>query len=179
MPRLIYNSIAEDFTDEELRCLQECGVKSSIVLAFSTRAVKPEAKLRLLGDRLLPAARQAGVENILIDAGVTDVPSVSWASLAIKAIKEEFGYPAGCAPANAVSTWKKMKARGTPAFQAACAAVFSLPRLMGADFLLYGSLQNAPWVYPAAGAIDGLLAYGGRFTGVSVRAKEHPINKVF
>ena len=50
---------------------------------------------------------------------------------------------------------------------------------MGADFLLYGSLQNAPWVYPAAGAIDGLIAYGGRFTGVSVRAKEHPINKVF
>jgi tetrahydromethanopterin S-methyltransferase subunit H len=179
MPRLIYNSIAEDFSDEELRCLQECGVKSSIVLAFSTRAVKPEAKLRLLGDRLLPAARQAGIENILIDAGVTDVPSVSWASLAISAMKEEYGYPAGCAPANAVSTWKKMKARGEPAFQAACAAVFSLPRMMGADFLLYGSLQNASWVYPAAGTIDGLLAYGGRFTGVSVRAKEHPINKVF
>ncbi len=179
MPRLIYNSIAEDFTDEELTCLAECRVKSAIVLAFSTKAVKPAAKLRLLQDTLLPAARQAGIENIMIDAGVTDVPSVSWSSLAIQELKEKLGYPAGCAPANAIYTWKKMKARGTPAFQAAAAAVLAVPRMMGADFLLYGSLQNAPWVYPAVATIDGLLAYAGRFTGVSVKTREHPINKVF
>jgi tetrahydromethanopterin S-methyltransferase subunit H len=179
MPRLVYNSIAEDCTDEELACLQECGVKSAIVLAFSTKAVKPSAKLRLLQDRLLPVARQAGVENLLIDTGVTDVPSVSWTSLAIHQIKEELGYPAGCAPANAIYTWQKMRARGTPAFQASAAAVFAMPRLLGADFLLYGSPQNAQWAYPAVATIDGLLAYGARFTGISVKAGDHPISKVF
>ena len=179
MPRLVYNSIAEDHTDEELNCLRDCGAKSSVILAFSSKAMKPAAKLRLLQDNLLPAARQAGIENILIDAGVTDVPSVSWTSLSISDIKETMGYPAGCAPANAVYNWKTMKARGMPAFQAAASAVFSMPRLMGADFIFYGSLQNAPWVYQAIATIDGLIAYGGRFSGVSVKAREHPLYKVF
>lgn len=179
MTRLVYNSIAEDYTDEELNCLRDCGIKSSIVLAFSTKAMKPEAKLKLLQDNLLPAARQAGIENILIDAGVTDVPSVSWTSLSIKQIKAKIGLPAGCAPANAVYNWTKMKAQGNPAFQAAASAVFCLPRLMGADFLFYGSLRNAPWVYPAVATTDGLLAYGGRFSGVSVRTKEHSLYNVF
>jgi len=179
MPRLVYNAIAEDYTDEELNCLRDCGVKSAVVLAFSTKAMKAEAKLRLLQDRLLPAAKQAGIENILIDAGITDVPSISWASLAIKEVKEKLGYPTGCAPANAIYTWEKMKTRGKTAFQAAASSVFSIPRLMGADFLFYGSLQNAPWVYPAVATIDGLIAYGGRFTGIRVATKEHPLYKVF
>jgi tetrahydromethanopterin S-methyltransferase subunit H len=179
MPRLIYNAIAEDYTDEELTCLRDCGVKSSIVLAFSHKAVKPQAKIRFLQDNLLPAARQAGIDNILIDLGVMDVPSVAWVSLAISEAKEKFGYPVGCAPANAIYTWAKMKARGTSAFQAAASAVFSMPRLHGADFILYGSLHNAPWVYPAVATIDGLIAYSGRFTGVQVKTEEHPLYKIF
>jgi tetrahydromethanopterin S-methyltransferase subunit H len=50
---------------------------------------------------------------------------------------------------------------------------------MGADFLFYGSLRNAPWVYQAMATTDGLLAYGGRFTGVSISSEEHPLYKVF
>ncbi|MFC1886022.1 tetrahydromethanopterin S-methyltransferase subunit H, partial [Thermodesulfobacteriota bacterium] len=78
-----------------------------------------------------------------------------------------------------IYTWTKMKSRGAAAFQAAAAAVFSMPRLLGADFIFYGSLGNAPWVYPAVAAIDGLTAYAGRFTGVSVIAENHPLYKVF
>jgi tetrahydromethanopterin S-methyltransferase subunit H len=168
MPRLIYNAI-----------LRNCSVKSSVILAFSTRAIRPEAKIRLLNDNLLPAAERAGIKNIMIDTGVTDVPSVSWTSLAINEVKKRLGYPAGCAPANAIYKWSNMKAKGTPAFQSAVAALFSMPRMLGADFLFYGSIQNAPWVYPALATIDGLLAYSGRFTGISVRSKEHPLYKVF
>jgi tetrahydromethanopterin S-methyltransferase subunit H len=179
MPRLIYNAIAEDYTDEELACLRDCGVKSSIVLAFSNKAMKPQAKIKLLQDNLLPAAKKAEIENILIDMGVMDVPSVSWVSLAINEAKEKLGYPVGCAPANAIYTWTNIKARGTSAFYAASSAVFSMPKLLGADFILYGSLHNAPWVYPAVATIDGLIAYSGRFTGVQVKTGEHPLYKVF
>lgn len=179
VPRLVYNAIAEDHTDEELNCIRDCGVKSAVILAFSTRAVKPAARLNLLQHDLLPAASQAGIDNILVDAGVTDVPSVSWTSLAISEIKEKLGYPAGCAPANAIYTWTKMKARGTPAFQAAAASILAMPRLLGADFIFYGPIQNAPWVYPAVATLDGLIAYGGRFTGIPVATKEHPLYKVF
>lgn len=178
-PRLIYNAIAEDHTDEEATCLRECGVKNSIVLAFSSKAVTPGRRRRLLENELLPAVADAGVENALVDTGVTDVPSVGWASLTVNLLKEELGYPAGCAPANAIYTWQRMKDRGTSAFRAAAAAVLAMPRLMGADFLLYGSVADAPWVYPAVAAVDGLLAYGGRFTGVAVAASDHPLYRVF
>ena len=178
MPRLIYNSIAEDHTEEELACLKDCGVKSAVLLAFGTKAIKPEARVELLKDDLLPAAESAAIENIIIDTGVLDVSSVSWASLAIREVKEKLGFPAGCAPANAMYAWEKMKARGAPAFQTAASATLALAKSQGADFLFYGSLQNAPWVYSAVATMDALIAYGGRFSGLRVATQEHPLYRV-
>jgi tetrahydromethanopterin S-methyltransferase subunit H len=178
-PRLIYNSIAEDFTDEELACIKECGIKSAIILAFSITAMKPKARIKLLNEKLLPAAERAGIENILVDVGILDIPSVSWAAHAIHLIKEEFGYPAGCAPSNALFQWEKIRTQGTAAFQAAAAAAFALTQFEGADFLLYGPVRFAPWVYPACSAIDGLIAYGGRFSGIRPASREHPLYKIF
>jgi tetrahydromethanopterin S-methyltransferase subunit H len=179
MPRLIYNSIAEDFTEEELACIQECGVKSAIILAFSISAMKPKARIKLLNEKLLPAAKQAGIEHFLVDVGILDIPSVSWAAQAIHMIKEEFGYPAGCAPSNALFQWDKVRKQGTAAFQAAAAAAFALTQFEGADFLLYGPVRFAPWVYPACSTIDGLIAYGGRFSGIRPTSREHPLYKIF
>ena len=179
LPRLIYNSIAEDFSEEELTCIKECGVKSAIILAFSTTAMKPKARIKLLNEKLLPAAERAGIENILVDVGILDIPSVSWAAHAIHLIKEEFGFPAGCAPSNALFQWDKVRKQGTAAFQAAAAAAFALTQCEGADFLLYGPVRFAPWVYPACSAIDGLIAYGGRFSGIRPASREHPLYKIF
>jgi tetrahydromethanopterin S-methyltransferase subunit H len=178
-PRLIYNSIGEDYTDEELDCLKECKVKSAILLAFGMKAIKPAAKLKLLKDTLVPAAEKAGIENIIVDLGVMDVASISWVSLAIREVKEEFGYPAGCAPANALYDWQKMKARGKSVFQAAAASIISMTRLMGADFCLYGPIENASWVYPAMATIDALISYAGRFSGIQPVSKDHPLYKIF
>jgi tetrahydromethanopterin S-methyltransferase subunit H len=178
-PRLIYNSIAEDYTDEELSCIKECGVKSAIILAFSITAMKPKARIKLLNEKLLPAAERAGIEHILVDVGILDIPSVSWAAHAIHMVKEEFGYPAGCAPSNALFQWEKIRKQGTAAFQAAAAAAFALTQFEGADFLLYGPVRFAPWVYPACSAIDGLIAYGGRFSGIRPASREHPLYKIF
>ena len=125
MPRLIYNSIAEDFTEKELACIKECGVKTAIVLAFSTTAMRPKDRIKLLTTTLLPAAERAGVENLLIDPGVLDIPSVSWAARTIYEVKEEFGYPSGCAPSNALFMWEKVRNLGPAAFQAAAVAVYS------------------------------------------------------
>ena len=177
--RLIYNSIGEDYTEEELTCIRECGVKSAIILAFSTRAVKPADRLKLLKEKLLPAAEQAGIANILVDPGVLDIPSISWTAQAIMMIKEELGYPAGCAPSNALLQWEKMRGRGESVFQAAAASVFAVTQLMGANFIFYGPVRFAPWAYPACAATDALLAYGGRLGGVRPASREHPLYKIF
>jgi tetrahydromethanopterin S-methyltransferase subunit H len=179
IPRLIYNSIAEDFTEEELACIRECGVKSAVTLAFSTAAVKPKDRIKLLQEILLPACERAGIENILVDTGVLDIPSVSWAAHTISMVKEQLGYPAGCAPSNALFQWEKLRQQGTAAFQAAAASVFSLTQCQGADFLLYGPIRFAPWVYPACAAVDAMIAYEGRFNGIRPAVREHPLYKIF
>ncbi|MFX0149020.1 MAG: tetrahydromethanopterin S-methyltransferase subunit H [Candidatus Hodarchaeota archaeon] len=179
MPRLIYNSIGIDHTDEELKCLKDCGVENVILLAFSMKAMKPLRKIELLETDLIRAAKSADIKNILIDTGVMDVASVSWASLAIHEIKERFGYPTGCAPANALYTWEKMKALGKASFQAAASSVLSITRLLGADFCLYGPINNSTWVYPAIASIDGLIAYGNRMKGLRPITNIHPLFKIF
>jgi tetrahydromethanopterin S-methyltransferase subunit H len=179
VPRLIYNSIAEDLTPEELASIRKSGIKSAIVLAFSATTLRPADRVKLLRDTLLPAAEEAGIENIAIDTGVLDLPSVSLAAQAITLVKEEFGFPAGCAPANALFIWERTKKHDQTTFQAAAAAVFSLLRCCSADFILYGPMRFAPWAYPACAAADGLIAYGGRFEGMRPATKEHPLYRIF
>lgn len=178
-PRLVYNSIAEDYTAEELDCLRECGIKSSIVMAFSTAAPRPRQRIKLLVEKLLPAAAQAGLENLLIDPGVLDIASIGWTALTIREIKETLGYPCGCAPSNAIFTWEKLRAQGQPAFEAAAAAAFTLTQTQGADFVHYGPIRNAPWVYQAAATVDAMTAYSGRVTGVRPVSENHPLYRIF
>lgn len=177
-PRLIYNSIDPHYSEEELACIKDCGIKSAVILAFSTKAIKPKDRVKLLEENLLDAAQRAGLENVLIDTGVLDIPSISWSTQAIWEVKEALGYPSGCAPANALYMWKRLKARGSPDFEAIYSAVLGLPISWGADFILYGPIRNAPYVYPACAALDAMLAYGGRTMGIHP-TKEHPLYKIF
>jgi tetrahydromethanopterin S-methyltransferase subunit H len=179
VPRLVYNSIAEDCTPEELSAIRQYGVKSAILLAFSPSALPPKRRLALLEEKLLPAAESAGIENILVDTGVLDMPSLAWAALAIREVKDRLGYPAGCAPANAICNWNAMTERSPTAHIAAASAALALAVDEGADFLLYGPMRFASWAYPAVAAASGLVAYGGRFTGVRPATRDHPLYKVF
>lgn len=182
--RLIYNSIDEHYTEEELQVVKDFGVKTAVVLAFSKKALKPNARIDLLtgtGEKegLIAAAKRAGVDQLLIDPGVLDVPSASWTTEAINVVKEQFGYPGGCAPSNAVYLWKKMRSKGTPFFEVAGASVFTYPVTQGADFILYGPMVNAPWVYRAMATTDSMIAYNNKLTGVKLGTTEHPLLKLF
>ena len=177
--RLVYNSIAEDYSDAEIDCLRACGIKSAILMAFSTTAPRPKQRIKLLLERLLPAAERAGIQNILVDPGVLDIASIGWTALAIREIKETLGYPCGCAPSNALFTWEKLQAQGEPAFAAAAAAAFALTQTQGADFVHYGPIRNAPWVYQAVATVDAMTAYAGRITGVRPATDAHPLYRIF
>lgn len=137
------------------------------------------AKIKMLEEVLLPAAQSAGIENVIVDTGVLDVVGVSWAAVSIRNVKEKLGLPAGCAPANSIYSWTKMKARGTPAFEAAASSILALVKSQGADFLFYGSISNASWIYPCMATADALMAYAGRFNNVRPAIQEHPLYKIF
>lgn len=182
--RIIYNSIEENYTEEELAAIKEAGVKTAVILAFSKKHLKPSKRVELLtGDEkhegLIAAAKRAGVEQLLIDPGVLDVASNSWTTKAIYDIKEKFGYPGGCAPSNALYLWKKMRSKGTPFFEVAGASVFTYPITQGADFILYGPMMNAPWVFRAVATTDAMIGYTCKLTGSKIGTAEHPLLKIF
>lgn len=184
MSRIIYNSLEENCTAEELEVLEDCGVKTSVILAFSKKHLKPSKRVDLLvGDArqegLLKKAKQAGIEQYLVDPGVLDVASSSWTAKAIAEIKDQYGYPGGCASSNALYLWKKMKDKGTPYFEVAGASVFTFPVAFGADFILYGPIANAPWVYQAVATTDGIMAYCNKITGTKLGTPNHPLMKIF
>ena len=184
MSRIIYNSLEESCTEHELEVMKECGVKTAVILAFSKKHLQPAKRVKLLiGDEknegLLTKAKRAGVEQFLIDPGVLDVASSSWTAMAIRDIKEQHGLPGGCASSNALYLWKKMRSKGSPYFEAAGASVFTFPLTHGADFILYGPMANAAWVYQAAATTDAMMSYCNKITGTKLGTMETPLMKIF
>lgn len=179
--RIIYNSLDPNSTDEELEAIAKYGIKSAVMLAFDKLALLPAQRMELLtaAGGLLEKAAKAGLANILVDPGVLDVASLAWTTLTIREVKEQLGYPAGCAPSNSVYLWKKMRSKGSPVFESVADLVFTYPVINGADFLLYGPIANASWVYPAVATADAIMAYGKKAQGIKVRDKGHPLYKVF
>jgi tetrahydromethanopterin S-methyltransferase subunit H len=176
-PRLIYNSLEPHHAEDELACIKESGIKSAMALPLTTKALRPKARVKLLKEVMVPAAERAGVENLLVDVGVLDIPSIGWSTQAIHEIKDTLGYPSGCAPANAIYQWKKIAERGSPAFETAATLVCGLPLSYGGDFIFYGLTKNASWIYPAIAGLDAMLAYGAWNLGVRVD-QDHPLYKV-
>jgi tetrahydromethanopterin S-methyltransferase subunit H len=175
-PRLIYNSIDEHATKAELETIAATGIKSAVIMAFSNTAIKPAAKIKLLMEKLLPMAESAGVDDILVDPGVLDLASIGWTAMAMKEIKEVTGYPVGCAPANALYSWKKKKSLTQNIFEVAAAAVFSYLLGCEADFLLYGPLSIAPWAFPACATTEAVRTYAARLDGIRPLNANHPLN---
>jgi tetrahydromethanopterin S-methyltransferase subunit H len=180
--RAIYNSIDENIKENEIEALKSSKIKSVVILLFSSKYIMPKDRLKMIKDNeknLIRIAEEAGLENILIDPGVLDVPSISWTADIIFRIKQETGYPAGCAPANAMYMWLRKKKLESPLFEACGANILSLPIMMGANFIIYGPIKNASWVYPACATINAMIAYYARTLGITPKTKNHPLYKIF
>jgi len=157
--RIILNSISPETKDPIYRKIKEVGLKSAIVLTYSVRAIiSSEERVRLLED-LIPKVKEAGIQNILVDTVVVDISTLGLACKAIYEIKDQFGYPAGCGAHNAVSSWKALRKKKDPLLTAVSSTIVnSLPVAIGADFVLYGPIKDAEYVFPAVCLIDA--AYG-------------------
>ncbi|HII06668.1 MAG TPA: tetrahydromethanopterin S-methyltransferase subunit H, partial [Methanotrichaceae archaeon] len=50
--------------------------------------------------------------------------------------------------------------------------------IMGADYYLFGPIENAPIVFPAAAMVDIMCAESAKELGLEVLDPNHPINKL-
>ncbi len=182
--RHIYNSLAPWSTDiqRETAAIRELGLRNVILVAFNSRDPSISGKLAVLKDDLLPWAREAGFKNCLIDTSLMSVPSSAFAFLAGKKVKEELGLPVGCAPSNASDLVKRKTERKFQkhGFIALDSAVHGLAALLWQDYLLFGPIENAPWLLPAVATVDSILsAFVWEERRELPAAPEHPLNRFY
>ena len=182
--KVIYNSISFLSTHQEMKVLQELGVKAAVVLAYDPKDPSCGREAILSGSDkqpgLLAAAKNAGITNLLVDTAVLQVPSIGDAGKAIIVIKEKFGLPAGCAPANAISIWKKLKEGefGAEGRKVCLAASTLFTQMMGANFVIAGQIDYAEIVFPPCAMADAIIASEAQKLGVKI-APNHPLYKIF
>jgi len=182
LSQIIYNSLDYHSGDEEITAIKDAGIKNAVLLAYGPRSIWPQDKLKLIageipGRNLLQKAEAAGVENIMIDTAVLDVPSIGLSARAIYLIKEQLGLPAGTAPCNAIYTWTKGKEFN--AIKNSIISTSAMIQTMGADFILYGSISNAPLIFPAIAIVESCILYNNRREFKIKPSPHHPITKIF
>lgn len=163
--RAVYNSIDNAMTVENCEKIKSIGVKNAVLLCFGSRAVTPDQKVGLLTSMdpenpgLLEKVKLAGIKDYIVDVAVLDIPSIAISAGSIKKIKEELKIPVGCAPVNALAEWENWKMFGKTGKIGTTAAVISYLMSNGADFGMYGSINQADSVFPGIALLDSINAY--------------------
>jgi len=184
--KVVFNALSLRTPESELEAIHDSGVKAAILLAENEVDYSPKGRVTVLKGfneqvGLLETAKKVGIEKILVDTIVFDVPSIAYAVEAIKIVKNDLGYPAGCSPANATYEWKlQQDAALRESFAAYNASAHTIAQLSGADFLIYGPLKQAKNIIPTCAMNDAIIAYyAKRQLGIKQLTSNHPLNRIF
>lgn len=161
--RVIFNSLTQKSKDDEFNILKEYGVKSAVLLLYTSKIMDVNARIEAL-KKLLDKAEKAGISAPLIDTFVMDIPSLSVAMRTIIYIKSSLGLPCGCGAHNAVSLMRKRfkENYGEEGLKTAEVASNLAPIVLAADFVLYGPIELCKIVFPAAYVITTSYRYFAR-----------------
>lgn len=182
--RVVYDSIYFRH-EQEINAIKEAGVKTAILLAFNARDHSARGCVNYVNGEegkggLLDVAGEAGVEKTLVDTCGTNVPRVGIASKAAFMIKDELGLPAGFSPENAVAGLKGIKERmGEAVFRACWVGAQVIPLALCCDFILYGPIEGAEYIFPACSAVNSMIAAAVKELGTSILIEEHPLRKLY
>ncbi|KCZ73429.1 N5-methyltetrahydromethanopterin:coenzyme M methyltransferase subunit H [Candidatus Methanoperedens nitroreducens] len=192
-PRAIHNSINASTGPEEIKALKESDLDSAIVLAFNATNPSVEGKMEILEKGgtgqtkgMLEVAKEVGITRPLIDVAATPLGAGSGATIrSILAIKGKLGLPAGGGFHNMASAWdwlKKIKKTDKESYlemyPPTDIGTNLVAQVMGANFLLYGPIENVKRIFPAAAMVDIMLAETAKDLGMSTLAEVHPIKKL-
>jgi len=154
LDRVIYNSINPHSKADELQAVQASGVKSAVILAYNMKDFSTAGRTSAVKE-LLNRRQELGIEKALIDTCVLDLPTLGQALRAMFELKDELGFPVGCGAHNAVALWKGLKTKmGQEAVKPCVASVSATTAAVGADFILYGPIDDAKVVFPAVAMVD-------------------------
>ena len=178
--RCLYNSIYKGVRDPELEFLKDSGIKMSIVLADNPKDNSLEGKMQVL-DEALALAEKGGITKPLIDTAISAFePTMGTAVSAIPIIKEKFGHPTGLGTGNVVTTMGWVKSNFEKPFRKGTrTASNAIMQTMGANWLMFGPVEQADYVFPAVAIVDAYIASAMGDEGIRPLHEQHPIYKIF
>jgi len=154
LDRVVYNSINPSSKPDELKAVQESGVTSSVFLAYNMKDFSTAGRTSAIKE-LINKRQEFGIDKPLIDTCVLDLPTLGSALRAMYELKDELGFPVGCGAHNAVALWRGLKTKmGEQAVKPCLASVNATTAAVGADFILYGPIDDAKVVFPAVAMVD-------------------------
>lgn len=179
--RTIYNSLHVGVTDKERSVLSDCSPAMAIVVAFNPKDKSPDGKVEVLENGahlieqgLIDLAYDCGIDQVLVDTAALAPGDFSGAAIAaLPVVKEEFGFPSGCAIHNVVekSTWLNDFKKAKPLVDQASNVNVSL---YGGDFLLFGPIEYAATMIPLIAWQDILVSeYAEGYFGITP-SSTHP-----
>jgi len=175
--RVVYNSILPEAKASELEEIKQSKIESAVLLAYNAKDFTSKGKMKAISD-LITTAEKLGIKKPLIDTCVLDVPTLGSSCKAIYHVKNEWGLPVGAGTHNAVATWKGLKKKLGPQAYIPCtvsAAIMAVS--IGADFILYGPIEDAKIFFPSIALVD--VAYGQLMLEKGERPPtSHPLFKV-
>jgi len=175
--RVVINSLTLPPGEVELQVSKEVGLKSALLLALNTREFTTKGRVTAAKE-LLEITQNNGIDKPLIDTCVLDIPSLGMAWKALSMLKNELGVPVGCGAHNAINTWRGLKTKmGTQAINPSIASVSATTAALGADFILYGPVEDAPYVFPVVAMTDAALAHLIMEGGARVE-RTHPLFRI-
>ncbi len=189
LDRAIYNSLNVSATNEEIEALRNIQHECAIILAFNPQDPSIAGRRKVLetgaldlDKGLLPLSNELGIAKPLIDTAVTAMGAGAGSAAAFTLVsKTVYGHPTGSGVHNAPSSWtwlRKYKKIDRESFLTADVASNLIVQMMGADFILYGPIENANRVFP-------VIAMGDIFTAESLELEfgvttpdDHPYKKL-
>jgi len=177
--RLLYNSITpwdEDIAGQVAE-LKDLGIKHVVVQAFDTEDKGPQGRIKSL-QQMLPLVEKGNFQSVLVDTAVMSLPFTAFSLVSNRLIKEHFGLPVGCAPANGTYMWRKTLGGDRSQFPAVDAAIEAITAI-GSDFIFYGPMSGTSRVFPAVAAACSLLAVLAYAEGSQLPNERHPLARLF
>jgi tetrahydromethanopterin S-methyltransferase subunit H len=179
LDRCIFASLNMDTEDEEIEALKKYPPAAVMVMANDGADPTPEGCCQFIEDYYLPILDEIGVTVPIVDLGTMDPPSVGLCIRGIAAVRERFGFPAGCAFSNCISQWTGLRGLGREYTNYSLGAALVACRAAGGDFLHYGLIEKTPAVAHMAGSAEVFYGFAAQELDGATLPDGHALLKMF
>jgi tetrahydromethanopterin S-methyltransferase subunit H len=179
LDRCIYASLNEDTEGAEVEALGRQCPTTVLILASDIGDLTPEGSCDMIESVFHPMLKEIGVTVPIVDVGTMDPPSIGLNLRQIRAVRERFGYPAGCAFSNCFSQWTGLRKLGREWVDLSLATALVACRGAGGDFLHYGIIEKAALAAHVAGTAEVFYGFAAQELDGQTLPRGHALWKMF